>query len=59
MAAVARRKLPWRSILQQIHLWLGVVFCQLALERLDGSIQPVSPYVGDDGLAFEITLPAR
>lgn len=37
---------------------LGVTFCRLALERQGGTIQPISPYHGDAGVAFEIALPA-
>ena len=48
------------DVLKRSRGWgLGVVFCQLAMERLGGSMRPLSPYAGDDGLAFEITLPAR
>jgi K+-sensing histidine kinase KdpD len=48
------------DVLKRSRGWgLGVIFCQLAMERLGGSIRPVSPYAGEDGLAFEITLPAR
>jgi K+-sensing histidine kinase KdpD len=48
------------DVLKRSRGWgLGVVFCQLAMERLGGSIRPVSPYAGEDGLGFEITLPAR
>jgi two-component system sensor histidine kinase KdpD len=47
------------DVLKRSRGWgLGVVFCQLAIERLGGSIRPVSPYVGEDGMAFELTLPA-
>lgn len=37
---------------------LGMTFCRLALEHQGGTIRPVSPYHGDAGVAFEITLPA-
>jgi K+-sensing histidine kinase KdpD len=48
------------DVLKRSRGWgLGVIFCQLAMARLGGSIRPVSPYVGDEGLAFELTLPAR
>ena len=48
------------DVLKRSRGWgLGVIFCQLAMERLGGSMRPLSPYAGDDGLAFEITLPAR
>jgi K+-sensing histidine kinase KdpD len=47
------------DVLRRSRGWgLGVIFCQLAVERLGGSIHPVSPYVGDEGIAFEIVLPA-
>jgi signal transduction histidine kinase len=48
------------DVLQRSRGWgIGIVFCRLAIERLGGTIRPVSPYVGDGGLAFEIELPAR
>ena len=48
------------DVLKRSRGWgLGIVFCRLAMERLGGTIRPVSPYIGDEGLAFEIELPAR
>jgi uncharacterized iron-regulated membrane protein len=39
MAGIVRRKLTWRSILQQIHLWLGVLLClPLLALGISGSI---------------------
>jgi K+-sensing histidine kinase KdpD len=47
------------DVLERSRGWgLGIIFCQLAMERLGGSIRALSPYVGADGLAFEFTLPA-
>jgi signal transduction histidine kinase len=46
------------DVLKRSRGWgIGIVFCRLATERLGGTIRPVSPYVGDEGLAFEIELP--
>ena len=48
------------DVLKRSRGWgLGIIFCQLAMERLGGSIRPLSPYAGADGLAFEFTLPPR
>jgi len=46
------------DVLKRSRGWgLGIIFCQLAMARLGGSIRALSPYVGADGLAFEFTLP--
>jgi signal transduction histidine kinase len=37
---------------------LGLTFCRLALERHGGTIRAISPYVDDQGAAFEFVLPA-
>jgi signal transduction histidine kinase len=37
---------------------LGLTFCRLAVERHGGSIRAISPYAGNDGAAFEFTIPA-
>jgi two-component system sensor histidine kinase KdpD len=48
------------EVLQRSRGWgIGILFCRLAIERLGGTIRPVSPYVGDQGLAFELELPGR
>jgi len=47
------------DVLKRSRGWgIGIVFCRLAMERLGGTIRPISPYIGDEGLAFEIELPA-
>ena len=47
------------EVLRRSRGWgLGIIYCRLAMERLGGSIRAISPYVGEDGLAFEIALPA-
>jgi uncharacterized iron-regulated membrane protein len=39
MAATARQRLPWRKILQQIHLWLGIALAvPLVILGITGSI---------------------
>ena len=46
------------DVLRRSRGWgIGIVFCRLALEHQGGTIRPVSPYVGDQGLAFELELP--
>lgn len=47
------------DVLKRSRGWgIGIIFCRLAVERLGGTIRPLSPYVGADGLAFELELPA-
>jgi signal transduction histidine kinase len=38
---------------------LGLAFCRLAIERHGGTIRAISPWVDDEGVAFEIALPAE
>lgn len=46
------------GVLKRFGGWgLGIVFCRLAMERQGGSIRPLSPYAGGEGMAFEIRLP--
>jgi hypothetical protein len=48
------------EVLRRSRGWgIGVIYCRLAMERLGGGIGLISPYVDDQGLAFEISLPAR
>jgi signal transduction histidine kinase len=45
------------DVLKRFAGWgLGVVFCRLAMDRQGGSIRPISPYAGGEGMAFEIQL---
>jgi len=37
---------------------LGLTFCRLAVERHGGTIRAISPYVDDEGAAFEFVIPA-
>jgi signal transduction histidine kinase len=36
---------------------LGLTFCRLAIEHHGGAIRAISPYVDEEGAAFEFTLP--
>jgi K+-sensing histidine kinase KdpD len=48
------------DVLKRSRGWgLGIIYCRLAMVRQGGTIRAVSPYVGDEGLAFEIELPGR
>jgi signal transduction histidine kinase len=48
------------DVLRRSRGWgIGIIYCRLAMERLGGGIRLVSPYVDDQGLAFEIFLPPR
>ncbi len=45
--------------LKRLGGWgLGLAFCRLAVERHGGTIRAISPYVDDEGAAFEFVLPA-
>jgi signal transduction histidine kinase len=45
------------AILRRFGGWgLGIVFARLAIERQGGTLRAVSPYDGEEGMAFEITL---
>jgi signal transduction histidine kinase len=46
--------------LQRFGGWgLGLTFCRLAVDHHGGQIRAISPYVDDEGAAFEFVLPAR